>query len=119
MCLLDHPRAMLRAIEVPSAVAADAAASAASVFADFSVVPFGLDASMAHAFADPPDAVKSPTAYSFELYSLVSTWEPVVVAHSLDAPFEAVVVTPVPPTAQAFAEWSDVAPLTPPFVFCA
>ena len=41
-------------------------------------------------------------AHSLAEYSLVSTAPPVVVAHSLAAPLLAVVVTFVPPTAQAF-----------------
>ena len=45
-----------------------------------------------------------PIAYSLADYSEVSTAPPVVVAHSFAAPFADVVVTPVPPTAHAFAE---------------
>ena len=41
-------------------------------------------------------------AHSLAEYSLVSTAPPVVVAHSFAAPLLAVVVTFVPPTAQAF-----------------
>ena len=45
-----------------------------------------------------------PIAYSFALYSEVSTAAPVVVAHSFAAPLPDVVVTPVPPIAYALAE---------------
>ena len=62
------------------------------------------------------DVAVVPTAYSLAEYSDVSTAPPVVVAHSFAAPFAEVVVTPVPPTDQALAEWSEVAPLTPPLV---
>ena len=53
---------------------------------------------------DLDDVAVVPIAYSFDEYSDVSTAPPVVVAHSLAAPLEDVVVTPVPPTAHAFAE---------------
>ena len=62
-----------------------------------------LPAFVAHSL-DAPEGTVVPTAHSFAEYSFVSTCPPVVVAHSFAAPFDAVVVTPVPPTAQAFAE---------------
>ena len=72
----------------------------------------------AQSLADPTATVV-PMAYSLAEYSDVSTAPPVVVAHSFAAPFAEVVVTPVPPTDQALAEWSEVAPLIPPSTFCA
>jgi len=66
---------------------------------------------IAHSLDEPVETVV-PVAYSLAEYSLVSTVEPVVVAHSLAAPLEPVLVTLVPPTAHAFEEKSD--PVTAP-----
>ena len=54
------------AVAEPEALEAEVAASAARVFADFSLLPSGLELSIAQAFADPPLAVRSPMACSFE-----------------------------------------------------
>ena len=71
--------------------------------AEYSEEATAPDVSLAHSFAEPAGTVV-PTAYSLEEYSEVSTVLPVVIDHSLAEPFEAVFVTPVPPTAQAFEE---------------
>ena len=121
---------MLKAIEAPSEEAAlvaaaeaelDAAvaepeASPAQVLDDLLVVPSGLDVSSAHAFADPPEAVASPDAYSFALYK-VSTGVLSLVAHCLADPVDTVVpiacslaepTATVVPTAYSFDEYSPV-----------
>ena len=79
---IDHPRAIENTIEFVrdaasaseaevaaadaelEALEAEVAASAARVFADFSLLPSGLELSIAQAFADPPLAVRSPIACS-------------------------------------------------------
>ena len=64
-----------------------------------------------------PVATVVPIAYSLAEYSLVSTAAPVEIAHSLEAPRLAVVVTLVPPTDQALLEKSD--PVITPSTFTA
>ena len=73
------------------AFVADVLASPANVFADFSLVPFGLFVSIAHAFAEPPDAVESPEAYSFALYNPEATAVVSLEAHIFEEPVATVV----------------------------
>tara|TARA_R110000824_G_scaffold346001_1_gene532750 strand:+ start:82 stop:525 length:444 start_codon:yes stop_codon:yes gene_type:complete len=90
-------------VALVDAALADAAPFAAWWSAEYEEPVTALSSARTAQSLAEPAATVVPSAYSFALYSDVSTAAPVVVAHSLLDPRLAVVVTSVPPTLQAFA----------------